>query len=423
MILSLPYGKGSLSVDLPDDAEVLRSVETPRVKRLDAQLLSALDSPEAHPPLSEALKRFDNALIVIPDNTRAFPTREVLPLLLDYVKRANPKLEIRILIATGLHRPVLGDDLIEIVGRDVAESYEIVNHKADDPDQIMKLDEKTSYGTPIHVNRMVLEAPFVIGLGLIEPHFFAGYSGGGKIILPGVAGSEAIFKNHGYKMIDDPRARAGILEGNPIHEDIIEFAKRAGLDFIVNVTLNKEKEITGIFAGDPIKAHLKGVRFLEKYVKVGFRAEADIVITTNGGYPLDRDFYQALKGMDAVLPVVRDGGVIIIASECRDGLGGHQHYLELVDGARDWREILERIKEREPIYDQWQAQVLARVLRKAKVIVVSDYIDERLAKRFLMRKAKDLNEALEIAYSWVGRDARIIAVPEGPYILPKKISD
>ena len=219
-------------------------------------------------------------------------------------------------------------------------------------------------------------------------------------------------------MIGHPNSRAGILEGNPIHEDMIEFMNNTKLDFIVNVTINKEKKVTGIFAGDPIKAHLEGVKFLNQHVKIPVKYRADIVVTTNGGYPLDRDIYQAVKGMDTAAGVVREGGVIIIAAECRDGLGGHEEFLKLVEGAENPGEILERIRRSEPIYDQWEAQVLARILMKAKVILVSDYISEKTARGLLLDRAKSLEEALEIAYGVVGKSPRIIAIPEGPYVIP-----
>ena len=222
-------------------------------------------------------------------------------------------------------------------------------------------------------------------------------------------------------MIGHRNSRAGILDGNPIHEDMIEFMEKIRLDFIVNVTLNKKKKISGIFAGDPVKAHLEGVRFLDNYVKSYFTEEADLVLTTNGGYPLDRDLYQAVKGMDTAASVVKNGGVIVIASECRDGLGGHEEFLRLVQGAESPEEILERIKKEEPIYDQWEAQVLARVLKKASVILVSEHISDEVAEGLLLKRARDLEEALEMAYEILGKkDVKIAAIPEGPYVIPSR---
>ena len=415
MKLKLPYGEKFLEVELPEDTAILRSAEAPAVKNVVEKISGKLKSYRGFVNQSRRI------LILIPDNTRAFPTRIVLPATLNFIEEFNPEARIRILIATGLHKPVSRDEVKKLVGEEIFHSYEIANHSAFDGDQIFRSGEKTSFGTPIEVNKLVYESDLVIGLGLIEPHFFAGYSGGRKIILPGIAGENAIFSNHGFRMIANPRARTGILEGNPVHEDMVEFVRKTRLDLIVNVTLNRRKEVTGVFVGDPVQAHLDGVRYLDKFVKVNFGREADIVITTNGGYPLDRDVYQAVKGMDTATSVVRDGGVIIIASECRDGLGGHEELLKLTTGAGGPDDILGRIRENEPVYDQWQAQILARALRRAKIILISEHISERTAKNLLLERAKDVEEALEMAYSLLGRRrARIAVIPEGPYVIPVK---
>lgn len=415
MRLKLPYGEGFLEAELPDDTMVLRSIDAPTVKNIAEKISYKLN------PYRRLVYGSRKILILIPDNTRAFPTRTVLPPVLNFIEKLNPGARIRILIATGLHKPVLGDEVKRLVGEEIFHSYQIMNHSASDEGQIFRLDKETSFGTPIEVNRLVYESDLVIGLGLIEPHFFAGYSGGRKIILPGIAGENAVFNNHSFRMIANPRARTGILNGNRVHEDMVEFMRKTRLDLIVNVTLNRRREITGLFVGDPVRAHLDGVRYLDKLVKVNFRCEADIVITTNGGYPLDRDVYQAVKGMDTAASIVRDGGVIIIASECRDGLGGHEEFLKLAEGADGPDEIIERIKENEPTYDQWQAQILARALRKAKIILISEYISEKMARSLSLEHAGDLQEALEIAYSFLGqRSVRIAAIPEGPYVIPVK---
>jgi len=414
--IKFPYGEGHLEAELPSDTVVLRSADAQAIEDLEKKLIHLLDFQE-----SGRILRSKRILILIPDNTRAFPTNVILPILLEHIERMNPEAEVKILIATGLHRPVSRDEIKELVENDISKSYEILNHSASDGDQLIRLNKKTSFGTPIEVNRLIFESDFVIGLGLIEPHLFAGYSGGRKVILPGVAGRNAIFNNHGFKMIANPWARAGILERNPIHRDMVEFMQETGLDLIVNVTLNKKRKITGLFIGDPIKAHLDGVKHLDKFAKIPFKEEADIVLTTNGGYPLDRDIYQTIKGMDTAASVVRSGGVIIIASECRDGLGGHEDFLKLVKGSNNPDEIVERIRKCEPIYDQWHAQILARILKKAKVILVSELVSEKLAKDLLLEYSRTLEDALELAYTFLNeKEPRIIAIPEGPYIIPVK---
>ncbi len=422
-MIKLPYGEGSLELEI-EKCEVLESREIPAIGLAEEALEKALANPISSPSLEDLLRKARHVLLVVPDNTRAFPSRRLIPRILRVMESANPMAEIRILVATGLHMEVKKDELRRMLGREVLEKYEVINHRAFDDEQIAKLDARTSYGTPIHVNRFALESDVVVGAGLIEPHFFAGYSGGRKIILPGVAGMEAIFKNHGFKMIDDPRSRAGLLNGNPVHMDMIEFMKMTKLDFIVNITIDKRKMITGIFAGEPIKAHLAGVKFLDQIVKLHVEKPADIVITTNGGYPLDRDLYQAVKGIDTAAYIVKPGGVIVIASECRDGLGGHKEFLEIFQGASNPDEVLEFVRRNEPINDQWEAQILARDLKKAKVILVSDYISESMARDFMLEHAKTIGEALEIAFNIIGKkDSRIMVIPEGPYIIPLRKED
>ena len=419
MLVRFPYGRGYLEANLPEDAQILYSREAPVISDIDGEVARSLENPIGSPPLKEFLKDSKNPLLIIPDKTRAFPSRTILPTVVRYVRENSRDSNLRILVATGFHEPVSEREIREMVGEEIAGSIPIVNHVAVEADQIEYLGEKTSHGTPIEVNKMVLESDFVMGLGLIEPHFFAGYSGGRKSMLPGVAGERAIFSNHSFRMVDHPNARTGVLEGNPIHEDMVEFAKKTGLNFILNVTLNKEKKVTGIFAGDPFAAHLDGVKHLDRFMRVKPEEKTEIVITTNGGFPLDRDLYQAVKGIDTSSMIVKDGGVIIIASECLDGLGGHIEFLKLAKGLKSPEEMIERIKAEEPVFDQWQVQILARALKKSQIILVSHNIDEGTARDFLMEKAGSLEEALEKAYEIVGRDAGITAIPEGPYIIPE----
>ena len=306
-------------------------------------------------------------------------------------------------------------------GREVYENYEITSHNAEDSSTSINLGKRTSYGTPLIVNKEIVESDKVVGLGLIEPHFFAGYSGGRKIILPGVAGKEAIYKNHSYKMIANPNAKYGVLSGNPIHEDMIEFMEMTKLDFIVNVTIDGDKRITGIFCGDPIKAHLEGVKFLNSYVKVQVGEKADIVIVTNGGYPLDRNLYQAVKGMATGEQVVKKGGVIIVAAECRDGLGGHEEFHDLFLKAKTPEKVDELIMKNEPIKDQWEAQILARILKKATVIAITS-MKQKIMEDMHIKPAKKIEEAIEEAKQITGKEKpRIIVIPEGPYVIPTTI--
>lgn len=259
----------------------------------------------------------------------------------------------------------------------------------------------------------------MLGIGLVEPHFFAGYSGGRKTVLPAVAGEKAIFNNHSYKMIDHPMASYGILDGNPIHHDMVEFMNFVNLSFIVNVTINDKGETTQVFAGDPIEAHRRAVDSLNLYVNVKLRGYADIVIVSNGGYPSDRDLYQSVKGMATAERVVKDDGVIIMVAECRDELGGHEEFKRLMQEADGPEDVLKEIREKEPITDQWQAQVLARILKKANVVVVTDGVKHGVIREMMMEPASSLEQALDFAIKRVSRKKpKIVAIPEGPYIIP-----
>lgn len=418
MLISFPYGEKNVEVELPDEqTRILSSREIPILKNVKEEIVKSLEKPIAAPPLSSIIEKKNKILIIIPDITRACPTRKIIEPLLELIE-GNSLTEVKILVANGLHRSITDKEIIELVGNKVAKEYRVVNHVATDEDQLIRLSGHTSYGTPLVVNKLVIESDLVIGIGLIEPHFVAGYSGGRKILLPGVAGAEAIFNNHSYKMIDHPKSRVGILNGNPIHEDMIEFMKGTKLDFIVNVIVNKDKEISRVFAGNPVKAHLSGIRELEKYVKVRYDKPSDIVITTNGGYPLDRNVYQTVKGMDTAAMVVRDGGVIIMVAECRDGVGGHEEFVRLIESTNTPEEILERVRQAEPVYDQWQAQLLARVLKKAKVIMVTKGEGPNVLRKLQLDWATNLEDALELAKNIVGKKPTITAIPEGPYIIP-----
>ncbi len=422
MLIEFPYGKGSINTDIPSDN--LISVVGPRYPKIDEsaahKIINALENPIKSQRIKDVAK--GKVIILVTDLTRATPNPLLVPPLLEEIKKAGVKSDnIKIIVANGLHGHADEKGLEELLGKRVMEEVEVANHDPNDEKNLINLGT-TSSGTPAIINKEVAETDFVLATGLIEPHFFAGYSGGRKNIFPGVAAERAIYSNHSYKMLDHPNATYGILRGNPVHEDMIEVLKFAKLDFIINVVLNKKREIMGVFAGDAIKAHEEGARFLDSIVKVKVKKEADIVIVTNGGYPLDRNFYQAAKGMATGSLVVKKGGVIIMLSECIDNtraLGGvvHDYYHKLCKGTKSPDEILKRVREQEPIKDQWQAQPLARILQKAEIITISE-VKNQIVEDFLMTPASSLDEAMDMAFKKMGSDAGIIAIPEGPYIIP-----
>jgi nickel-dependent lactate racemase len=358
-----------------------------------------------------------NPCILVSDSTRPTPSGIIASRAVDALNEAGVKdEEMRIVVATGLHRPCKEEELVEHMGKSLLGRIRVSNHDAYDTSNLVYAGS-TTRGTPVWLNRVVAESDLVVPDGYIEPHFFAGYTGGGKNILPGVSGFETVKVNHGAAMLDHPEAKAGVLDGNPVYEDIVEAARMGGLDFSINVTLDNHKRITGVFAGEFEEAHRRGAGFLDAHVCVE-ASEADIVVTTNGGYLLDRDLYQAVKGMTVGESVVRKGGVTIIASECRDGVG-HPEFRALVEECRSPEEILKTV--RSPGFfrvDQWEAQVLARVLSRCKVICVTSGVEADMVRSMHMTPAESVDEALSLAVEMVGRDPEITVILGGPSIIP-----
>jgi len=409
VVAKLPYGRGFVEIEL-ERGSVVELGHIGRIRDIEGGLLNKLENPTSSEKLSRIVRN-KRVLIIVTDKTRPTPNRALLPPLTKYIEDSGGS--IKILIANGLHEPMSKQQILEFLGEDIYHHFEVVNHNAYDSSSILNLGE-TSYGTPIQVNRLVMDSDIVIGTGSVEPHFFAGYSGGRKIILPGVAGSLSIMRNHGFKMINSPYAVYGSLERNPIHLDMLEFMKRTKLDFIVNVTLLR-KDVTGVFAGHPIKTHLDAVSYLDTYVRVRVKP-ADIVITTNGGYPLDRNLYQTVKAMATGELTVKKNGVIIVLSECIDGITHKEFHKLIVD--REPQEILDFIRKNEPLPDQWEAHIMARVMKKAKIILVSR-IPERRVEEVGLIPSKDADEALELAERIVGKDSSVLIIPEGPYTIPE----
>ena len=417
-LLKFPYGKDFLQIGISEEKlEILHSKYLEPLKDLNNAIKESIRNPINSKPLS-SLSKNKKICIIVPDKTRACPTKEILPLVLEEIKECKPS-DLKILIGNGLHKPMSNQEIIEMLGKNIIEEYEVINHSANEEKELINLKEETSYGTPIIVNKIVAKSDYVIGIGLVEPHFFAGYSGGRKIILPAVAGKEAIFNNHSYKMIAHPNANYGILNGNPIHNDMMEFMKFVNLSFIINVIINNEGKICKIFSGNPIEAHKKAVEFLDNYINIKLNEYADIAIVSNGGYPLDRNLYQAVKGIATANRVVKNGGIIIMVAECKDGLGGHEEFRKLMCKENP-DDVLKEIRENEPINDQWEAQILAKILKKNKVIIVTKGVDHKITKEMMMEYASTIDEALDLAKKLIPiiKKPKILAIPEGPYVIP-----
>ena len=422
MKIQFPYGKNHLEYEFEKVNVLTSSIESydpglPEQTLVDA----AMAAPEGGITLRELAKGKEKIVLIASDHTRPVPSKVIIPPMLKEIRQGNPNADITILISTGCHRETSREELIAKFGEEIVAAENIVVHDCDDTENLVNIGTLPSGGQCL-INRLAVEADLLVAEGFIEPHFFAGFSGGRKSVLPGVAGRETVLANHCSEFIDHPKSRTGILEGNPIHEDMLWAAKQAKLRYIVNVVLNGEKQVIYAVAGDLEKAHKKGTDFL--FSLCGAQTlPADIVISTNGGYPLDQNVYQAVKGMTAAEAAVKDGGVIIMIAASKDGVGGDHFYHQLVD-ERDLGKTMDLFMSRgrnETVPDQWQTQIFIRVLQKAKVIFVSQVEDETV-RALHMLPAKSLEEAVDMAKELIGKDdPTITAIPDGVAVMVKGV--
>ncbi len=414
-----PYGKEKLSHTFGDEliAVLEPSISSYFPEADGAELVRrAMANPICSPKLSELAKGKNKVVIIASDHTRPVPSRLIIPQMLSEIREGNPDADITILIATGCHRGTTKDELVSKFGEDIVNNEKIYVHDCDERDMLVNIGILPS-GGECEISRLAYEADLLVSEGFIEPHFFAGFSGGRKSVLPGVAGRKTVLANHCSEFIADPKARTGILDGNPIHADMIWAAKKANLAYIVNVVLDPEKRVVYAVAGDAEAAHKKGTDFL--FSLCGADAvDADVVITTNGGYPLDQNVYQAVKGMTAAEATVKKGGVIIMLAKSGDGIGGDHFYHQLADEPDIGKtmDIFLSRSRNETVPDQWQTQIFLRILEHAKVIYVSEMPDS-VVKEMHMSPAHSIGEAIEIAKSIVGDAARIAAIPDGVSVM------
>jgi nickel-dependent lactate racemase len=420
MNIDFPYGKTTLGIDIPEDrlqGILISNLHSFKTEKSQVELVEeALSNPIGTPRLSDLAKGKDNIVLLASDHTRPVPSKAIVPPMLREIRKGNPNASVTILIATGCHRGIRKDELLQKFGPEIVENETIVVHDCDQS-PVVKIGTLPSGGECI-VNKLVMDADLVVAEGFIEPHFFAGFSGSRKSILPGVASRTTVLANHCSEFIADPHSRTGILEGNPIHKDMVWAARKANLAFIVNVVINAEKEAIYAVAGDMEDAHKKGCEFLSSLCKVDAKP-ADIVISTNGGYPLDQNVYQAVKGMTAAEATVKKGGVIIMLSRSNDGLGGDAFYHQMADEA-DIDKTMDLFLSRgrnETEADQWQTQIFIRILQKAKVIYISE-IDDETVRAFHMIPAHSLQEAMAMAEDIVGnKNATVTAIPDGVSVM------
>ena len=408
--VKLAYGRNGLTVELPDHAQVLRPRPVAGVADERAALQAALADPVAAPPLAQLAAGKRRVVVTHSDITRATPNDRILPVLLQALEQAGvARGDITLINALGTHRRQTAAELRQMLGAEIASRYRCLQHDAWDAAALVAAGT-TGRGNAIRLNRAVMEADLVIFTGFIEPHFFAGFSGGPKGALPALAGHESVLTNHGYAMIGDPRATWGVTEGNPVWEEMSEAALLIKPLFLLNVTLNASGEITGVFAGDVLQAHRRGCAFVRGSAMVPVAEPFDAVVTTNSGYPLDQNLYQTVKGMQAAKGIVRPGGAILLAAACEDGLPRHGRYAELLAEAGSPEAILELL--RQPGFseqDQWQVQIQAQIQRHAQVYVYSDGLSDAEIRAALLTPTRDLAATLAEL-----QPERLCVLPEGP---------
>ncbi len=417
MIVNLAYGEGKLAVELPNDrTTVIEPLDQPGVPDEKAAVLHALDHPIHAPALRASVKATDKTCIVFTDMTRATPNDRLIPWLLGYLAYV-PRENILLLNATGSHRANTTEELARMLGKDVLAQYQVLNHDCHDVENLC-FKGRSPLGTPIHLNRHLLEADHRIITGFIEPHFFAGFSGGPKGIMPGVAGLETIMGNHGPENICSPHASFGVTKGNPLWEEIRYIASQAGPSFLLNVTLNAARRITGVFAGDLIQAHQHGTEFVRKTAMRPVKAPFDIVVTTNSGYPLDLNLYQGVKGLAAAARIVKAGGTIILAAECRDGVPAGSPHETLLNSVRCPEQILTKLEDRNFRHpEQWQAQIQALIQRRARVLVHSSLSDATI-RRALMEPCHDISQTVADLLGSRYPGGTVAVLPQGPLTVP-----
>lgn len=417
--VDLAYGRHGLRVALPESADVIEPRFVPGLADEAAAIAAAFHQPIAGPPLSQRVPRGARVGISVCDVTRPFPGRRVLPILLDALTTAGAG-PITIFIATGTHRVCTDAELDAMLGADVrARCENVIQHDAFDRSRHAQIGTVLGTDTPALVERAFLDQDVRITTGFIEPHFFAGFSGGPKMVAPGLAAIETVLDLHSAARIGDPRATWGITHGNPVHDAVRDIAERANVTFNLDVTLNRDHAITNVFAGDLFASHGAGCAFARETAMVPVSAPYDIVVTTNSGYPLDQNLYQSVKGMSAAAQIVTDDGTIVIASACEDGLPAHGGYAQLLASASAPDAFLDQLAHPDfSVHDQWQVQVQAQIQRRAHVFVHADGVSSDQLRRAWFEPVDDVAEFVEARLAVLGAGARIAVLPQGPQTIP-----
>lgn len=425
MDIRLEYGRTGLNVELADglDVQTLAYKDAAPLADPDAAVREVMRNPTGTPPLAQLAAGKKSACIVICDITRPVPNEMILRPMLETLEAAGiPREQIVILNATGLHRPNFRDELIEMVGEYIVDHYRIENHYGQRREDHVYLGESPN-GVPIWIDRHYVDAQLKITVGLIEPHFMAGFSGGRKLICPGIASIDTIRAWHSPKFLEHPNASAGQLQDNPVHWENTWIAQHVGCDFIVNVVIDAYRRPLKFVAGDMIQAFEEGVEFVRGVVVATVDQPADVVVTSSAGYPLDATFYQSVKAMVGAAQIVKKGGTIIVAASMSEGIGSPE-FTSLFDTHENVDSFMQAIMDPEYfVMDQWQLEELAKAKRQADVVMVSDGLPRETVERLFVGWAPSVEEAIAAAMEKHGQHARIAIIPKGPYVLSMLAAD
>jgi lactate racemase len=417
--VELAYGQGGLPVELPADrTTVVVPTHLPAAEDQLRAVRTALRQTVAGPPLREVVRPGQTVAISICDGTRPQPRRVVVPAILEELEDVVDPEDVTILVATGTHRGNTDDELRDMLGDGVVDSVRVVNHDARDGESLVWVGQLGA-GVPVWLNRLWLDADIRITTGFVEPHFFAGFSGGPKMVAPGLAGLETTLTLHDAARIGHPSARWGVTEGNPVHDDVRVIAAATGAHFSLDVILDGERQIVQAFGGELFAMHRAACAVAKEVAMRAVPSPFDVVVTSNSGYPLDQNLYQAVKGMSAAAQVVKPGGLIVCAAECRDGFPDHGSYRSELAAAASPQELVESIRSRtETVPDQWQIQIQAAIQTRARVVVHTSFLsDEDLAEAHL-EQTRDIDATVHHALAAAGPDASVCVLPEGPQTIP-----
>jgi len=415
--VQLAYGKKGYKLKVPANFDVIEPKFIKEVGSAKEEINKALLSPTNSKPLRSLLEGKNDIAISVCDITRAQPRKVVIETIVEHIKDLIPISNIKILIATGTHRANTKEELIEMLGKDIVETLNVINHVCDDKESLIEMPTSLD-DVNVLLNKHWVNADFRITTGFVEPHFFAGFSGGSKLVAPGLAGLKTIMKLHNYKRLNNPNSIWGEVEKNPIQQDVRKIAKETGVDFTLDVALNRDQKITNVFSGDLIDSHNEACNFARETAMVQVSQPYDLVITSNSGYPLDQNLYQTVKGLSAASQIVKDNGEILCLSECSDGIPSHGKFYSLLSEFSDPEQVEGMLSD--PNFhcqDQWQVQILSQIAKKSNINLYTEGLSDKEIKNAFMFNAPDPQRFIDQKVK-ENTNIRGCVLPEGPITIP-----